>query len=210
MRRDGTRAVALLLEDARRHAHRQPRRGHLEQLPLLRDAGQLPGVARCAHRQGAVARRDRRLQRSSTSRHRRPSSSATTCWSAPATTSTRRASCSPSTRETGKRKWIFYTVPMKPGDPGLDTWPNLDAARHGGGQIWIPGAYDPETDLYIFGTGNPDARLHRRGAPGRQPVHLHADRGQRRHRQDGLVLPDLAARHARLGFGADAGPVRRA
>ena len=24
-----------------------------------------------------------------------------------------------------------------------------------GGQTWIPGAYDPETKLYIFGTGNP-------------------------------------------------------
>jgi alcohol dehydrogenase (cytochrome c) len=56
---------------------------------------------------------------------------------------------------TGKRKWIFYTVPMKPGDPGLDTWPSLEAARHGGGQVWIPGVYDPETKLYIFGTGNP-------------------------------------------------------
>ncbi len=57
--------------------------------------------------------------------------------------------------ETGKRNWIFYTVPMKPGDPGLDTWPNLDTARHGGGQVWIPGSYDPETKYYIFGTGNP-------------------------------------------------------
>jgi alcohol dehydrogenase (cytochrome c) len=44
---------------------------------------------------------------------------------------------------------------MKPGDPGLETWPSLDAARHGGGQVWIPGVYDPETKLYIFGTGNP-------------------------------------------------------
>jgi alcohol dehydrogenase (cytochrome c) len=42
--------------------------------------------------------------------------------------------------ETGKRNWIFYTVPMKPGDPGLDTWPNLESARHGGGQVWIPGS----------------------------------------------------------------------
>jgi alcohol dehydrogenase (cytochrome c) len=57
--------------------------------------------------------------------------------------------------ETGKRKWIFYTVPMNPGDPGLETWPSLNAARHGGGQVWIPGSYDPETKLYIFGTGNP-------------------------------------------------------
>lgn len=56
---------------------------------------------------------------------------------------------------TGKRNWILYTVPMNPGDPGLETWPNLDAARHGGGQVWVPGVYDPETDLYYFGTGNP-------------------------------------------------------
>jgi alcohol dehydrogenase (cytochrome c) len=57
--------------------------------------------------------------------------------------------------ETGDLQWKFYTVPMKAGDPGLDTWASLDAARHGGAQTWIPGAYDPETKLYIFGTGNP-------------------------------------------------------
>jgi alcohol dehydrogenase (cytochrome c) len=57
--------------------------------------------------------------------------------------------------ETGKRQWITYSVPMKAGDPGLDTWPNLDTASHGGGQVWIPGSYDPETRLYIYGTGNP-------------------------------------------------------
>jgi alcohol dehydrogenase (cytochrome c) len=57
--------------------------------------------------------------------------------------------------ETGKLQWKLYTVPMQKGDPGLDTWGSLDAARHGGAQTWIPGAYDPETKLYIFGTGNP-------------------------------------------------------
>jgi alcohol dehydrogenase (cytochrome c) len=57
--------------------------------------------------------------------------------------------------ETGKRQWIFYTVPMNPGDPGLETWPSLDAARHGGAQVWVPGVFDPETRYYIFGTGNP-------------------------------------------------------
>jgi len=57
--------------------------------------------------------------------------------------------------DTGKLQWKFYTVPMNPGDPGVDTWPSLDAARHGGGQVWITGVYDPETKLYIFGTGNP-------------------------------------------------------
>ena len=57
--------------------------------------------------------------------------------------------------ETGALQWSFYTVPMNPGDPGLETWKSLDAARHGGGQLWLPGVYDPETHLYIFGTGNP-------------------------------------------------------
>ena len=59
--------------------------------------------------------------------------------------------------ETGEVQWKFYTVPMKQGDPGLDTWLNLDAASHGGGNVWVPGSYDPETHLYIFGSGNPSA-----------------------------------------------------
>ena len=57
--------------------------------------------------------------------------------------------------ETGELQWKFYTVPMNPGDPGVETWANLEAARHGGGMPWLPGVYDPETKLYIFGTGNP-------------------------------------------------------
>ncbi|MBI4903852.1 MAG: acido-empty-quinoprotein group A [Acidobacteria bacterium] len=57
--------------------------------------------------------------------------------------------------ETGELQWKTYMVPMKKGDPGLETWASLDAARHGGGQTWIPGAYDPETKLYMIGTGNP-------------------------------------------------------
>jgi alcohol dehydrogenase (cytochrome c) len=57
--------------------------------------------------------------------------------------------------ETGERQWITYTVPMKKGDPGEDTWPTLDAASHGGAQVWTPGAYDPGTNMYYFGTGNP-------------------------------------------------------
>jgi alcohol dehydrogenase (cytochrome c) len=41
--------------------------------------------------------------------------------------------------ETGAQQWRFYTVPMNPGDPGLETWKSLDAARHGGGHPWLPG-----------------------------------------------------------------------
>ena len=55
----------------------------------------------------------------------------------------------------------------------------------------------------------PDSGLHRRPRRRGQPVHLRADCRQRRHRQDGVVLPDLAPRHARLGLGADADPHRR-
>jgi alcohol dehydrogenase (cytochrome c) len=57
--------------------------------------------------------------------------------------------------ETGKLEWKTYMVPMNEGDPGLETWKDLDAARHGGGNPWVPGVYDPETRLYIIGTGNP-------------------------------------------------------
>jgi alcohol dehydrogenase (cytochrome c) len=59
--------------------------------------------------------------------------------------------------ETGEIEWKWYAVPMKQGDAGLDTWRNLDAASHGGGNIWVNGSYDPETHLYIFGTANPTA-----------------------------------------------------
>ena len=56
---------------------------------------------------------------------------------------------------TGDVQWILYSTPQNPGDPGLDTWASLDAARHGNGATWIPGSYDPETNLYLYGTGNP-------------------------------------------------------
>jgi alcohol dehydrogenase (cytochrome c) len=57
--------------------------------------------------------------------------------------------------QSGDEQWRFYSVPMNPGDPGLDSWKDLDAARKGGGHPWMPGSYDPEARLYIFGTGNP-------------------------------------------------------
>jgi alcohol dehydrogenase (cytochrome c) len=57
--------------------------------------------------------------------------------------------------EDGTLQWKFYTVPMTPDDPELDTWGSLDAAQHGGAQPWMPGSFDPETRLYYIGTGNP-------------------------------------------------------
>jgi alcohol dehydrogenase (cytochrome c) len=57
--------------------------------------------------------------------------------------------------ETGELQWKWYATPQQAGDPGLETWKNLDASIHGGGHPWVPGVYDPETRLYIMGTGNP-------------------------------------------------------
>ncbi|MFO1466744.1 MAG: acido-empty-quinoprotein group A [Steroidobacteraceae bacterium] len=68
--------------------------------------------------------------------------------------------------ETGVLQWTLHTVPMKQGDAGLETWPSLDAARHGGGNVWASGSYDPETKLYIVGTGNPSPAYVPRGRDG--------------------------------------------
>ena len=57
--------------------------------------------------------------------------------------------------ETGAQQWRFYTVPMNPGDPGLETWKSLDAARHGGGHRGCRASTIRRSHLYIFGTGNP-------------------------------------------------------
>ena len=55
----------------------------------------------------------------------------------------------------------------------------------------------------------PDAGVHAGTRRGRQPLYQLPGRGERRHRQDGVYSPDVAPRHARLGLGADADPVRR-
>jgi alcohol dehydrogenase (cytochrome c) len=55
--------------------------------------------------------------------------------------------------ETGELQWRWYTTP-RPGEPGSETWPDEYAMAHGGGMPWLPGTYDPETNLYYFGTGN--------------------------------------------------------
>lgn len=54
----------------------------------------------------------------------------------------------------GKEVWRLHTIP-KPGEPGFDTWPNAEAAAHGGGPLWVTGTYDPALNLMFWGTGNP-------------------------------------------------------
>jgi alcohol dehydrogenase (cytochrome c) len=55
--------------------------------------------------------------------------------------------------KTGKEVWRFYTIPA-PGEPGNDSWSG-DSWRTGGAAVWNAAAYDPETNLAFWGTGNP-------------------------------------------------------
>ncbi|PYQ75763.1 MAG: acido-empty-quinoprotein group A [Acidobacteria bacterium] len=50
--------------------------------------------------------------------------------------------------ETGKTQWTFYSTPP-PGTAGNPS----DGAT--GGQMWMTGTYDPESNLLFVGTGNP-------------------------------------------------------
>lgn len=56
---------------------------------------------------------------------------------------------------TGERQWRWYSVPQTKDEPGSDTWPNAEAAKHGGGMTWQPVTYDPELNLIYVTTGNP-------------------------------------------------------
>jgi alcohol dehydrogenase (cytochrome c) len=57
--------------------------------------------------------------------------------------------------DTGEHVWRCYTVP-KPGEPGSESWPaDGEAWARGGGNCWLTGTFDPETNLLYVGTGNP-------------------------------------------------------
>ena len=55
--------------------------------------------------------------------------------------------------KTGQEAWRFHTIPG-PGEPGNDTWSG-ESWKTGGAGVWNIGAYDPQTNLTFWGTGNP-------------------------------------------------------
>jgi alcohol dehydrogenase (cytochrome c) len=67
--------------------------------------------------------------------------------------------------ETGALQWRWYTHP-EPGTPEAKTWPNDEAMLHGGGMTWVAGTYDPELNLYYFGTGNAQPVINGNARPG--------------------------------------------
>ena len=74
---------------------------------------------------------------------------------------------------------------------------------------WQPVTYDPELNQIYVATGNPQPVIAHKNRNGDNLYTGVVRRAQRRHRQDGVVLPVVAARHARLGLDADAGGLRR-
>jgi acido-empty-quinoprotein group A len=68
--------------------------------------------------------------------------------------------------ETGELQWKWYTIP-NPGEPGSETWPDAETMSHGQGNPWLNGTYDPELNLYYFGTGD--------AAPPGRPPHPNAN-----------------------------------
>lgn len=85
---------------------------------------------------------------------------------------------------TGKRKWIFHTIPKK-GEFGYDTWLNGDADEAGNGGVWAEMSADEELGLvYVpveLPTGD-EMGLFRRGDAlfGETLVALDIDTGERR------------------------------
>jgi alcohol dehydrogenase (cytochrome c) len=53
--------------------------------------------------------------------------------------------------ETGNEVWRTSTI-ARPGEPGGDTWGELALTFRAGGDAWIPGSYDPKTNLIFWGT----------------------------------------------------------
>lgn len=55
--------------------------------------------------------------------------------------------------KTGKRAWRFWTIPF-PGEQGNETWQG-ESWKSGAAGTWVTGAFDPDTNLVYWGTGNP-------------------------------------------------------
>ena len=64
--------------------------------------------------------------------------------------------------ETGEEIWRTSTV-ARPGEPGGETWGDLPLQFRAGGDAWVAGSYDPESDLVYWGTAQakPWARVAR-------------------------------------------------
>jgi alcohol dehydrogenase (cytochrome c) len=56
--------------------------------------------------------------------------------------------------QTGREVWRVATI-ARPGEPGGDSWGTLPLKRRAGGDAWIPGSYDPTTNLVYWSVAQP-------------------------------------------------------
>ena len=65
--------------------------------------------------------------------------------------------------DTGAERWRTSTI-AQPGEPGGDTWGDLPLTFRAGGDSWIPGSYDPQSNLTFWSTSQakPWARVSRK------------------------------------------------
>lgn len=55
--------------------------------------------------------------------------------------------------QNGDELWRFYTV-AQDNEQGRDTWNGVPMEERQGASVWVPGSFDPESNLLFFGTGN--------------------------------------------------------
>ena len=55
--------------------------------------------------------------------------------------------------ESGKEAWRFYSI-ARPDAPGGNSWNSMPLDKRNGGSVWIPGSYDPVSNLAFFAPGN--------------------------------------------------------
>ncbi len=58
---------------------------------------------------------------------------------------------------TGKRAWIFYTIPQSPTDPGANTWENESWRYTGHANVWAPMSLDEQRGLLFVPVSTPSS-----------------------------------------------------
>ena len=96
--------------------------------------------------------------------------------------------------KTGKRKWIFHTIPRK-GEFGYDTWTTPGQAEAAGNTgSWAPMSADPELGLVYVGVELPQTDTLGRTRTGPHPVRRKPGGAGHRDRCAQMALPDDPSR----------------
>ena len=110
--------------------------------------------------------------------------------------------------KTGKRLWIFHTVP-KPGEFGYDTWLNESADYTGNTGAWAQFSADLDLGLVYVGVEMPTGDFYGGNRPGQHALRREHRGARHQDRQAQVALPDDASRPLGLRPAVRAGALRR-